>query len=715
MTKVSSQRVRHISELNEQDIRSATARGLAALLTVAALLLWWRLLFLDRPNLELLAAVTTLFPTFAIAYWLGGRYPSLSGGILVVACAGGLAVLVRVGDDHALSVLFVLPAVIAFGVFGWRAGLIVGILAVVLAAVSLYGGPAAIAGCGLALALLAFGLVLLPRERILGWSWQRSAEATYLAEQLRDRQGELNKALSALRLAYQLLERTNRELAVAKQEADEARHLKEEFAANVSHELRTPLNIILGFAEIMHRTPGVYGLEQWPQMLRRDVAEIWRSAKHIGELVDDILELARVDALQMPVTREVTDLAAIIEDTCTLGERLLHNRPIVLEKQIEASLPLVSVDRTRIRQVLLNLLSNAARFTDKGRIELAARREGDEILVLVSDTGVGIEAHELQSIFQEFRRVERHQERGGKGLGLAIAKRFVQLHGGRIWAESEVGVGSTFYFTLPIEEKQVSRLRSGAGGELRSDVLPKVAVLRAPNGSDAPAFFARHLEGYDVLGAEDMAALSRLVNEEHPLAVLADATGADCRDVVMSVAATLPETLPVLGLAVPGLHLAGDDGVFDGFLTKPVLDDDLTNTIDRFAGARVVMVVDDDRDFVHLMRRMLAAQQPHLEVRWAYDGQEALDMLETVKPDVVLVDMVMPVMDGVALARAIRARGSGIAIIAVSGASPMLRDVHVQDFYLSKRSGLRDREVLALVRSCLANVRAEYAVSVPTF
>ncbi|MHB0875835.1 MAG: ATP-binding response regulator [Anaerolineae bacterium] len=716
MAKVSAQRVLDIGRLNEHDIRQRSARGVAAFLTLATLLYWWGLLFQDRPPLDLLALSTVLLALLPFTYYLAGRLLRLAGVLLVAYATVGAVLLVRFSGHAEIVALCLLPGLLAAAVFGLRWATFVG-LPLVVATAALAGQPPDVYAV-LAVALV-FGvalIVLLPRERILAWSWQRSAEATDLAEQLRDRQGELNRALSALHVAYQLLERTNHELSIAKQEAEEARRLKEQFAANVSHELRTPLNIILGFADVMHRTSEVYGLEQWPQMLRRDVAEIWRSARYISELVDDILELARVDALYMPVSRELTDLGAVINETCELARRLLHGKPVQLLVDAAGDLPPVPLDRTRIRQVLLNLLTNAARFTDAGTISVVAQLDGEDVLVTVRDTGLGIPEHELSGIFQEFRRAEVHRERGGKGLGLAIAKRFVQMHGGRIWAESRLGAGSAFHFTLPISEKRVSRLRGATIAPARPLGSPAIAVLSGPQPGNSSAFLSRHLEGYRVASFRAEAELRRFVRSEHPVAVLADAAPGETMEVVRRVAGALPPGVPVLGLALPGLRLLDSDGLFDAVLSKPIDADDLLSAIKAHGRGGSVLVVDDDRGFVNLVRRMLAAYSQDLEVRWAYDGDEAIAKVGQAVPDLVLLDMVMPVTDGVAVARTIRriADRKMTAIIAVSGASPALAEARVEELHVAKRGGMSDTEVLAAMRALLGSLTADYSASAPT-
>ncbi|NPV07890.1 MAG: response regulator [Anaerolineae bacterium] len=706
MAGARSDRVRQIGLVNQREIRERTVRGLAACLGGASLLWWWELLFQQRPNLVLLAIATSSALLGGLGFRFGARRPLSVGLALAVASAAALPVLAGELEWQAVAPLAVMPGLVVAGTVSAGAGLAVGaVAAVVLGFWPSGGGMGAGAALQVATVGLALYAVLRPRESIIEWSWQRSAEATYLAEELRDRQGELNNALAQLRLAYQLLGRTNRELALAQQEADEARRLKEEFAASVSHELRTPLNIILGFADIIHRTPEVYGLEEWPQMLRRDVAEIWRSARYITELVDDILELARIDALEMPVKREMTDLVAVIRETCVLAERLLGERPVSLVVRLPENLPLLSVDRTRIRQVLLNLLSNAIRFTDEGEITVTAECSAEEVTVSVADTGVGIPPHEVEAVFEEFRHAEGREARGGKGLGLAVAKRFVNLHGGRIWAESEVGQGSVFRFTLPLSEKRVSRLRGTTASAPRGTRSGKLLLFNPDLSEDAATYLGRHLEGWETLVASDVNEMQALLDTHHPAAVLIN-----CAPDGAELASRVPAGVPVVLLDLPALRTPSHDSVFDALLSKPVSAEELLGAVRRFVPRGSILVVDDDPGFVQLVRRMVASSDAPYEVQWAYNGEGALSKLAHSRPDVVLMDMVMQPMDGMALARQIRAEaGMGeIPIVAVTGATSTASSDRAREIRLLKRSGLQDAEVLAVLRAILGGVRSDY-------
>lgn len=714
MAVLRRQRIRHIGEMNQQDIRSRSGRAIAGLMAVTTLFYWWSLLAQKEPDLAAVMASFVLIPLFGLAYYLTDRKPHFARFVLLSGCLAVALSAPRFLPREAVACLLLLPGVAAAGVYRPAAGL-------ALTAATLLASPLGIAGTDtvilaeIVLVSLVVVAVLSPRDGVLDWSWHRSAEAIDLAEQLRDRQGELNKALAALHVAYQLLERSNRELALAHQEAEEARRLKEEFAANVSHELRTPLNIILGFAEIMYRTPATYGGLDWPPMLRRDVSEIWRSARYISELVDDILELARVDALRMPVTREMSDLAAVVAETLELAERLADGKAVALEISLEPDLPPVYLDRTRIRQVLLNLLTNAIRFTDSGTVTVSVGRVRDEVEITVSDTGIGIPQHELEMVFREFHRAEGPGQRGGKGLGLAIARRFVQLHGGRIWAESELGRGSRFHFTLPLHGIGVSRITGSAAAVEPPAHTGPVLVLSTSGNDRAWSFLSRHLDGFELIPIGAAGTLAEMLDRHHPKAIVVEGPGGEVHQCVEQLTEALPPGVTIIATTLSGRSPLDAEAPFDALIAKPVESDELLRIVGGYVTSGSVLVVDDDRGFVQLVRRMLQASGTGLSVRWAYNGAEALERLRETPSDVVLVDMVMQPMSGISLAHSIRQDPalSSIPIIAVTGVTGLRDDARIPWVQLSKRGGMRDSEALAVLRCLLEQARSDYLVTAP--
>jgi len=237
------------------------------------------------------------------------------------------------------------------------------------------------------------------------------------------------------------------------------RRAKEEFVANVSHELRTPLNMIIGFSEMIPELAHVYGVALPPALLS-DIAAIRRNSQHLARLVDDVLDLSQVDAGRMALRKEWTSLREIVDEAILAVRALFESKGLSVETQIPSDLPEAFCDSTRIRQVMLNLLSNAGRYVKRGGVQVRVRQEQNELMVTVTDTGPGIAPADQQRLFQPFQQLEsslRHRS-GGSGLGLTISKRFVEMHGGKMWLESQVGVGTTFGFSLPVQTPTVPAL-----------------------------------------------------------------------------------------------------------------------------------------------------------------------------------------------------------------------------------------------------------------
>ncbi|NPV06922.1 MAG: response regulator [Anaerolineae bacterium] len=695
--------------LNQEEISLYVVRRIAALGIGAALLAWWTLLPSAAPESAVFVWVPLIAVIWLCAYLASTQRPRLSAHLTVLGAVAAVIIPAVVYGIGEATCGFVIAVLVAGSLYGPWVG--VGV-ALALAAIT----PSLSAAHPWRLPvilILSTGacqwVILRPLASLLERSWQRSARATELAEALRDHQGELNRALTALDLTNRLLQRTNHELAAARREAEEARQQREDFAVNISHELRTPLNIILGFTEIMHQSPEVYGQVHWPPTLRRDLTEIYRSARYLSDMVDDVLELARMEASLLPIRREPTDLATLIREAADIAAALWRGRPIEFIADLAPDLPSLFLDRTRIRQVLLNLLANASRYTEQGAIKVSAHVQDTDVLVSVADTGVGIPADQLDVIFNEFRQVDawRQGEAQGKGLGLAIAKRFVQLHGGSIWAESEVGRGSTFHFTLPLERKDFSRLRAANKAPLPTNPFARTVIV-LDEDELSTWHLQRHLEGYRVVHAANPEQLPAMCQEIHPDAVVVNSRNADsrlldgCSAAVVRIECALPTAATLL-----------QRGRFRTILNKPVSQAELVAALQQVVPTGDVLIVDDDRAFVQLVVRILAASGASYHASWAYSADEGLAKARRSSPDVILVDLVMPGKSGMAMAEALAADAelSRIPLIGVTGAAMMLagKPGDSNRFVLERPRGLRDQAVIGLIKQSLELVRSDYS------
>lgn len=271
----------------------------------------------------------------------------------------------------------------------------------------------------------------------------------------------LARAAREAEAARSQLERTVGELDLANAQLHETMRLKTQFFANMSHELRTPLNAIIGFSE--DALEGLGGA--LPSKLERFFTNILKAGQHLLKVINEILELAKANAGKATLDTEDVAVEGLFEELATTFEPLLARRKQVLELPCGGPLPRVAADRVKLYQVLLNLVSNAHKFTPAGgRIRLTARPEAGRMAIAVADNGVGIRPEHLAHLFDEFQQVQMPRTtQQGTGLGLAITRRLVELQGGRIWVESEAGAGSTFTFTVPLADGEEHPPASPAG------------------------------------------------------------------------------------------------------------------------------------------------------------------------------------------------------------------------------------------------------------
>ena len=239
-------------------------------------------------------------------------------------------------------------------------------------------------------------------------------------------------------------------MAALRQLAEDERKAKEVFVARVSHEFRTPLNVIIGMVSLMVDNPRLYG--EFPARAMEHLETVYRTCKHLASMIDDVLDLSQADSGRVTIHRERVPLRDILDTSLNVVRPLLDRKGLALSLELADDLPEIDCDRVRIRQVILNLLSNAARFTDEGGITVTACQQGADVLIDVADSGPGIAAEDVDRIFQPFVQGGNDplRTRGGSGLGLSISKQFVELHGGRIWLESEPGKGTVFHVQLPV-------------------------------------------------------------------------------------------------------------------------------------------------------------------------------------------------------------------------------------------------------------------------
>jgi signal transduction histidine kinase len=265
-----------------------------------------------------------------------------------------------------------------------------------------------------------------------------------LAERMNHMSAELQRFDGEQRRAAAQLGLLNRQLA-------QASKAKSEFLANMSHELRTPMNAILGFTEML--IDGLYG--DIPPELKEPLTDVQLNGRHLLRLINDVLDLSKIEAGRMQLALGEYSVREIIDIVQVSLRSLAVEKGLEFVTSVPDGLPVAYGDNGRLTQCLMNLAGNALKFTRQGRVEIGVELVGNELVFRVSDTGIGIPKADLDKVFTEFGQVDTAvtREFGGTGLGLSITKRFVEMHGGRVWVESEFGKGCTFYFAVPVRAK----------------------------------------------------------------------------------------------------------------------------------------------------------------------------------------------------------------------------------------------------------------------
>lgn len=549
----------------------------------------------------------------------------------------------------------------------------------------------------------------------LGWALDMSTHAQRSAKEARDHRGELQRLLRSLDLAYTQLERTNQQLIFAQEAADKAYRFKSDFVANVSHELRTPLNLIVGFSEMMVMAPESYGGVALPREYRGDLMAIYRSARHLLDLINDVLDLSQIEAGRMAVYKERGDLCEVVREAADIVRGLAEARRLTLELELPPVPLLLELDRIRIRQVLLNLLTNAMRYTDTGWVRVTVEVENHKTVVTVADSGRGIAPEKLPRAFEAFDRLDEEHLREGTGLGLAVSKKFVELHEGHMWITSQVGVGTTVSFTLPLPSDvnglPPAPLRLTQPLPVRT---PRPLILVLHDDPRALTLLRRHVDECDFVLAETPEQVNKLLQTTLPNAVLMDGAWASHWPHFAAVLTTAAHA-PVLTCPLPSVHHLGALMGATDYLPKPVTRDDLAAALARLPRApRRALVVDDDPHIVRLIGRMLGAIDPALRVLETFSGEEALAVAQTQHPDVIFLDLLMPHVSGYNLIDAVSADPNlaSTALIVVSVRSVEEESAAITgELRLEHGAGFTLTELLQALRALLASVTQPGAVS----
>lgn len=454
-------------------------------------------------------------------------------------------------------------------------------------------------------------------------------------------------------------------------------NMKTDFISTVSHELRTPLTSVLGFAKIIKRR---LNDDIFPQVKTEDkkiqkainqvegnIGIIISEGERLTKLINDVLDIAKMEAGKIEWKKEALSIGEIIERAATATYALFEQKGLRLVKDIEDGLPEIIGDRDRLIQVIINLISNAVKFTDKGSVTCTAKRSGDQIVVSVIDTGRGIAKEDTLKVFEKFKQVGEvlTDKPAGTGLGLPICKQIVEHHGGRIWVESELGKGSVFSFALPVPSETgismeaidkdifIRQLREHITAAPQPNISGKT-ILAVDDDPNIREFLRQELEavGYRVNEASDGIEAINMIKKERPDLILLDImmpkmNGFDVAAVIKSDPATMD--IPIIILSIIEDKERGYRIGVDKYLTKPVNTDELLHEIETLiskgASKKKVLVVDEDETTIKTLSEALAIKG--YNVVSACNGSECIVRAKTEMPDVIIMDSIISDYDNI--------------------------------------------------------------------
>jgi len=501
---------------------------------------------------------------------------------------------------------------------------------------------------------------------------------------------------STKRLSIEIAEK-NKELNAKNIELQKAYRVKSDFLSNMSHELRTPLNSIIGFTSVLlDSTSDPLSEEQ-----RKALEKVLRNGKHLLELINDILDYSKIESGRVQINIDFDDVENIVYNAMITIEPMLVGKNVRLEKDIEPGIPRLHTDVLKVKQILLNLLSNAAKFTDEGEIKVTASKQGDMVAISVKDTGIGIEEKNLEKIFEEFSQIDSGTSRKykGTGLGLPIARNYARMLGGDLTVQSQYGKGSTFTLIIPPEipadkipkpqqEIMLSKppqtatvLRDKTAKETEREgaieAKEKVSnpmVLCIDDNPEVIELMKRFLipEGYSVQGALSGDEGIRMAQVLHPAVITLDIMmpEKDGWQVLRELKSSpLTKDIPVIiHSIVENRPLALSLGALE-VITKPSDPRIILEVIERACRSKShpILIVDDDQDFADYLKKILEDQG--YEGIILNNGEEALKNIDNINPSVLFLDLMMPGIDGFGVLKQLRSKEKwkDLPIVVVSG------------------------------------------------
>lgn len=419
-------------------------------------------LLISSLNLSIWLAGGINLTGFLLGWYLKDRLPVAASWAVCLSSSAVIFVLVSPFFDPHYLFGFIIPLLFAIILMEWKqSAVFMGIVVIVCILLAYFHFHQ-----WTFFGLIAFPIFLLVSvycllefifneiHSSLNWFYQKYQIALRNEQIIRDNEIQLEMLVNNLKDYKKYLSETNMSLIIARDEAEQARNVKQNFVQNVSHELRTPLNLIIGFSETMINSPQSYGEVNWTPDLRGDVECIYQNSRHLKDLIDDILDMASLENKKYEIQVATVDLNALVDEVVLITESAYKTKGLYLTTDLSRNLRKVRADSIRVKQVLLNLLSNALKYTKSGGVTISSSANSAIAIVRVSDTGIGIPEEDLDKVFDAFFQVAKSTDREdyGTGLGLSISKQLIELHGGQMSITSKLGKGTSVFFSLPLAE-----------------------------------------------------------------------------------------------------------------------------------------------------------------------------------------------------------------------------------------------------------------------